>query len=141
MRVRVTITLWMALASTAAWSDTIHLKNGRIILADHVQEKGNHYEYDIGYDSYAIPKSVVDHIDTGGMPAHSAANTKTVGDLPTFTPADSLRNEGDLQARIIKDGKVDPDALSSLEGKGNAELGATANFIAGKSEFEHGNIE
>jgi tetratricopeptide (TPR) repeat protein len=140
MRVRVTIILGMTLASTVAWSDTIHLKNGRTILADHVQEKGNHYEYDIGDDSYAIPKSVVDRVDAGGMPVHSTGNTKTVGDLPTFTPADSLRNEGDLQARIIKDGKVDPDALSSLEGKGNVELGATANFIAGKSEFEHGNI-
>jgi tetratricopeptide (TPR) repeat protein len=140
MRVRVTIILGMALASTVVWSDTIHLKNGRTILADHVQEKGNHYEYDIGDDSYAIPKSVVDRVDAGGMPVHSAGSTKTVGDLPTFAPADSLRNEGDLQSRIIKDGKVDPDALSSLEGGGNAELGATANFIAGKSEFEHGNI-
>ena len=39
------------------------------ILADHVRENGNHYEYDIGDDSYAIPKSVVDHIEAGGMPA------------------------------------------------------------------------
>jgi len=141
MRVRVTIVLWTALASTAAWSDTIHLKNGRTILADHVEEKGNHYQYDIGDDSYAIPKSLVDHVDAGGMPAHSAGNAKTVGELPAFTPAaDSLSNEGDLQAKIIKDGKVNPDVLSSLEGKGNAELGAVANFIAGKSEFEHGNI-
>ena len=74
------------------------------------------------------------------MPSHSAGSAKPVGDLPTFTPQDSLGNEGDLQGKIIKDGKVDPDALSKLEGKGNAELGAVANFIAGKSEFEHGNI-
>ena len=140
MRVRVTIILWTALVSSAAWADTIHLKNGRTILADHVQEKGNHYEYEIGDDSYAIPKSLVDRVDAGGMPAHSGGNTKTIGDLPTFTPADSLGNEGDLQAKIVKDGKVDPDTLSSLERKGNSELGATANFIAGKSEFEHGNI-
>jgi tetratricopeptide (TPR) repeat protein len=140
MRLRVTLLVWTAFASTAALSDTIHLKNGTTILADHVQEKGNHYEYDIGDDSYAIPKSVVDRVDAGGLPVHSGANTKTVGDLPTFTPPDSLGNEGDLQAKIVKDGKVDLDALSTLEGKGNAELAAVANFIAGKSEFDHGNI-
>lgn len=140
MRFRVTFILGTLLASTAAWSDTIHLKNGRTILADHVQEKGTHYEYDIGDDSYAIPKSLVDRVDAGGMPSHSGGSAKTVSDLPTFTPTDSLSNEGDLQSKIVRDGKVDPDALSNLEGKGNAVLAAVANFIAGKSEFEHGNI-
>jgi len=144
MRARVTIFLvWVAFVSATAWSDTIHLKNGRTILADHVSESGSHYQYDVGDDSYAIPKSLVDHVDAGGMRAHLASSggtAKAVGDLPTFTPADSLAHEGDLPAKIIKDGKVDPDALSSLEGKSNAELSATADFIAGKFEFEHGNI-
>jgi tetratricopeptide (TPR) repeat protein len=144
MRARVTIFLvWVAFVSATAWSDTIHLKNGRTILADHVSESGSHYQYDVGDDSYAIPKSLVDHIDAGGLPAHLASSggtAKAVGDLPTFTPADSLAHEGDLPAKIIKDGKVDPDALSSLEGKSNAELSATADFLAGKFEFEHGNI-
>ena len=144
MRARVTIILVrVALLSATAWSDTIHLKNGRTIMADHVSESGNHYQYEVGDDSYAIPKSVVDHIDAGGMPAHlasSGGSARTVGDLPTFTPADSLAHEGDLPGKIVKDGKVDPDALSTLEGKSNAELSATANFIAGKFEFEHGNI-
>ncbi len=146
MRLRVTILfagqlalLWL-LALTGASADTIHLKNGRTILADHVRENGIHYEYDIGDDTYAILKSSVDHIDAGGMPPHGAPGGAKVGDLPTFTPADSLANEGDLVAKIIKEGKVDPDALASLESKGNAELSATAGFIAGKFEFEHGNI-
>jgi len=144
MRVRVTFVffIWTALAS-AAWAETIHLKNGRTILADQVREKGSHYEYDIGDDSYAIPKSLVDRVDAGGMPARmvsAGGATKTIADLPTFTPADSLANEGDLPAKIIRDGKVDPDVVSSLEDKGNAELSATTNFIAGKYEFERGNI-
>src|SRR5579864_1230633 len=144
MRLRVTILFTGQLASVCllalagAAADTIHLKNGRSIVADHVREKGNHYEYDIGDDSYAIPKSVVDHIDAGGMPAASGA--AKVADLPVFTPADSLANEGDLVARIIKEGKVDLAAIASLESKGNAELSATADFIAGKFELEHGNI-
>jgi len=141
MRLRVTI-LFIAMASALAGAraDTIHLKNGRTILADQVRETASHYEYDIGDDSYAIPKSVVDHVDAGGMPARPSASTANVSDLPTFTPADSLASEGDLVARIIKDGKVNPDVLASLEAKGSPSLSATADFIAGKFEFEHGNV-
>jgi tetratricopeptide (TPR) repeat protein len=145
MRLLVTIlfTIWMMLACAAVWADTIHLKNGRTILADHVRENGNRYEYDIGDDSYAIPKSSVDRVETGGMPASVAPSgtAKTAGNLPVFTPVDSLANEGELPRTIVKDGKVDSDALAKLEGKGNAELSATADFIAGKFEFEHGNID
>jgi len=128
------------LALVGASADTIHLKNGRTIVADHVRETGTHYEYDVGDDSYAIPKSSVDHVDAGGMPTLATSGAAKVGDLPSFTPADSLANEGDLVTRLIKDGKVNAEALASLEGKGNAELSATADFIAGKFEFEHGNI-
>ena len=132
----------LMLASTAASADTIHLKNGRTILADRVRENGNRYEYDIGDDSYAIPKSSVERVDAGGMPAPASSSAaKTAGDLPVFVPADSLANEGDLPKTIIKDGKVDADALSKLEGRGNSELSATADFIAGKFEFDHGNVD
>src|SRR6202167_2586791 len=144
MRLRVTILTAMMLAFVCgtAWADTIHLKNGRTILVDHVRENGNRYEYEIGDDTYAIPRSSVDHVEAGGMPVHSASSAaKSSGDLPVFTPADSLANEGDLPKTIVKDGKVDTDAVTKLESKGNAELSATADFIAGKFEFEHGNVD
>jgi len=144
MRLRVItlviLLIWLVLSLAGARADSIHLKNGRTIVADHVRENGTHYEYDIGDDSYAIPKSSVDHVDAGGLPAQSASNAAKVADLPTFTPADNLANEGDVFSKIVREGKVDPDVLSGLETKGNSELSATANFIAGKFEFEHGNI-
>ena len=99
-------TLWLLLAVAAA-ADTIHLKNGRTIVADSVREKGNRYEYDIGDDSYAIPKSSVDHIEAGGMPAPSASSAGSSGDLPVFFPVETLANVGDLPRNIIKDNKVD----------------------------------
>lgn len=139
MRLRV-ISLLLCLATAlSARADIIHLKNGRTIVADQVRENGSHYEYDIGDDSYAIPKSAVDRVETGGMPAQSSSSSK-LADLPAFTPSDSLANEGDLVGKIISEGKVNVDALQSLEAKGNAELSATADFIAGKFELEHGNI-
>jgi predicted negative regulator of RcsB-dependent stress response len=133
--------IWLGcLGLPAASADTIHLKNGRTIVADHVRENGNHYEYDIGDDSYAIPKNLVDRVEAGGMPAPASSGSTKIADLPAFTPADSLANESTVFAQIVKEGKVDPDVLTNLESKGNAELSATANFIAGKFEFDHGNI-
>jgi Peptidase MA superfamily len=146
MRPRVTILLIRQLAFvslfalTGASADTIHLKNGRTIVADHVRENGNHYQYDIGDDSYAIPKSTVDHVEAGGTPALTASGVAKVADLPSFTPADSLAHEIDLVTKIIREGKVNSEVVATLEAKGDPELSATADFIAGKFEFEHGNI-
>ena len=129
------------LASVVASAETIHLKNGRTILVDHVRENGNRYEYEIGDDSYAIPKASVERIEVGGSPFPSSSAARNSDDLPVFIPADNLRNEGDLPQAIVKDGKIDTDALAKLEGKGNAELSATVDFIAGKFEFDHGNVD
>ena len=140
MRLRVIFFLsLLRFGLCGAWADTIHLKNGRTIPADRVRENGNRYEYEIGEDTYAIPKSSVDHVEAGGLPTHSTAAAKA-GDLQTFMPADTLANEGDLIGKVIREGKVDTDALAKLESKGNAELSATADFIAGKFEFDHGNL-
>lgn len=105
-----------------------------------MREIGSHYEYDLGDDSYAIPKSLVDHVDAGVSPAHAASGSAKIADLQSFTPVDSLANESSVFVEIVKEGKVDPDVLTRLEHKGNAELSATANFIAGKFEFDHGNV-
>src|SRR5580765_6772891 len=135
----ISFVVLFAFAMIGARADTIYLKNGRKIVADSVRENGNRYEYEIGEDTYAIPKSSVDRVEAGGVPVHSAGGS-AAGDLPVFVPADSLANEGDLVGKIIKEGKVNPDALTTLESKGNAELSATAEFIAGKFEFDRGNI-
>ena len=66
----------LMLACAAASADTIHLKNGRTILADHVHENGNRYEYEIGDDNYAIPKSSVDRVEAGGKPCHCVLRSR-----------------------------------------------------------------
>jgi tetratricopeptide (TPR) repeat protein len=139
MGLRVTtFAILMSFGCLTASADTIHLKNGRTILVDHVREAGNRYEYEVGDDTYAIPKALVERIEAGGMPALSS---KSAIGLPAFNPVDNLAGEGDLPQTIVKDGKVDPDALAKLENKGNADLSATVDFIAGKFEFDHGNID
>ncbi len=132
----------MLLAAVSAPADVIHLKNGRTIWADQVREDKNkdRVEYDVGEDTYAIPKSSVDRIDAGGAaPARSgSAGTAAV---PDFTPAaPTFTHEADMAEKVIRDGKVDTEALSALEQGGNAELAATGYFLAGKHESDHGNF-
>ncbi|MGH9500940.1 MAG: peptidase MA family metallohydrolase [Terriglobales bacterium] len=115
------------------------MKNGRIIWADQVREKGARIEYDVGDDSYGIPKSLVERIDAGGAPPPS--NPSAAGDrhdLPVFVPADNLKNDPGLIGRIIPDDQVDEQQLTALEQSGNGAGIAAGYFIAGKHEFDHG---
>ena len=147
MRTPVICCLLSALLLTAAVvcasAEAIHLKNGRIIWADHVRDTGTHIEYDLGDNAYAIPKSSVDRVDAGGTPpgyASSEGSAKESHDLPDFAPADNLKNDPALIGKIIQDGRVDPDALYSLEQAGNISATAAGYFIAGKHEFDRGNL-
>jgi tetratricopeptide (TPR) repeat protein len=119
-----------ACTAVCAQAEVIHLKNGRTIWADHVRENGSHIEYDRGDDSYAIPKSLVDHIETGGVPPEYASSS--------LAPAGNLKGEDQLPDKVIHDGAVDSDALHTLES--NPPAAATGYFVAGKYEFDHGDF-
>jgi tetratricopeptide (TPR) repeat protein len=143
VRTPVILSAFLLAAVVCASAEVIHLKNGRTIWADHVRDTGTHLEYDLGDNTYAIPKSLVDRVDAGGAPpayASSEGNAKEARDLPEFAPADNLKNDPALIAKIIQDGRVDPDALYALEQAGNGPATAAGYFIAGKHEFEHGNL-
>ncbi len=137
----------MLLAALSAPADVIHLKNGRTIWADNVRElksredpNKDRIEYDVGEDTYAIPKSSVERIDSGGSaPARSGSGAAAA--VPDIAPpAPTFTHEGDVTEKIIRDGKVDPEALAAVVQEGNAELSATGYFLAGKHESEHGNF-
>jgi tetratricopeptide (TPR) repeat protein len=143
MRGRAIILLLVSSFVTAhAAADVIHLKNGRTIWADEVRDKGTRVEYDVGDDSYAIPKSSIDHIESGGMPPQFGGGGNGGGThaVPDFTPPDTAKVDANLLGKIIHDGSVDPDALTSIEQQGNAKATAMGYFIAGKYELEHGNF-
>lgn len=122
-------------------ADVIYLKNGHTIWADQAREKGSHVEYDVGENTFAVPKSAVDHIATGGMPPQYGGSEPQSGsrDVPAFSPTDNLSNSVQLTQQIIRDGKVNADALSSLEA-GDPHAAAAGYFIAGKYEFDHGDF-
>jgi len=128
------------LAALPSPADVIHLKNGRVIWADQVRENKDRVEYDLGEDTYAIPKSSVERIEAGGVaPVHAGSGAAPT--IPDITPpAPSFNHEADVAEKVIRDGKVDSDALSSLGQASNPELAATAYFLAGKHESDHGNF-
>jgi tetratricopeptide (TPR) repeat protein len=137
------VILLLAIASCAAagFADVIHLKNGRRIWADSVREEGTHVQYEVGDNSYAIPKASVERIEEGGVPPEFRSSSATdKPEVPSFVPSDDLRSEGDLPAKVIRDGHVDSDSLTSLEHTAKPEIAAAAYFIAGKHEFESGNL-
>jgi len=140
--VRVLSLILVLLASRSASADVIHLKNGRTIWADQVREdkSKNRVEYDVGEDTYAIPSSAVDRIETGGaMPAR--AGSGPAAGVPDFSPpTPTFDHEGDIAGRVIGDGKVNVEALASLERTANPEVVAIGYFLAGKHEADHGNF-
>lgn len=128
------------LATLPASADVIHLKNGRTIWADQVRQNKDRIEYDLGEDTYAIPKASVDHIDAGGV-APVRGGSGASANVPDITPAaPTFTHEADVAEKVIRDNKVDTDALASLSQSGNAEVAATAYFLAGKHESDHGNF-
>lgn len=135
--------VFLTVAAPCATADVIHLKNGRTIWADHVRETGSRVEYDVGDDSYAISKSSVERVEAGGVApqyASSAQGNRDVSAMPSLAPSETVRGESSLADKIIREHKVDVDALTALEQQGDAAATGAAYFIAGKFEFEKGNF-
>lgn len=121
----------------SAQADIIHLKNGRSIFADSAHEKNGKVEYQIGDDTYAIPKTSVDRIDAGGAPLRASASPRE--DIAIAPPVEDISRSSEVQTKLFRDGKVDPSALHEIESSGNSELIAAAFYVAGRSEYNNGN--
>jgi tetratricopeptide (TPR) repeat protein len=133
--------LFGAAAAGPATAEVIHLKNGRTIWADHVRESGSRLEYEVGDSTFAISKDLVERVDSGA-PALAASSQSPSGQNTTDLPAPvQIENRNlDLTEKVIRDGKVDSDALSALEEAGNSGQAAAGYLAAGRHEFEHGNF-
>ncbi|MBV9482007.1 MAG: hypothetical protein JO249_14820 [Acidobacteria bacterium] len=129
-------------AAVLGHADVIHLKNGRTIWADHVRQTGSHVEYEVGDSTYAVPQSLVDRVEAGGVPPQFASSNgpKADQDIPAVVPQAELQAGADLPSKLIRDGHIDKDALRSVEDSSQPEITAAAYFIAGKHEFDYGNF-
>jgi tetratricopeptide (TPR) repeat protein len=109
------VCLLLALSCTSS-ADTIYLKNGRKILADVVKEKGDRLEYSVGDDTYAIPKSSIDHVESGvGAPESAGSASVNIAAPKSGKIADAA-----------PEGKITPERLAQLEASGNKQTLAQA---------------
>lgn len=148
MRALAAIAIALAVASPLA-ADIIHLKNGSTIVADNVRESDGRVHYEVGDNSYAIPKSVVERIEIAAKPPAPlpVASASNAASAPPRVPemavplGASIAGGDKLFAEIIHNGRVEVDALDRIERAGDRDRTAAAYFIAGRYEFDNGSRE
>lgn len=123
---------------STAHAETIHLKNGRTILADSVREVNGRVEYTIGENTFALPKSSVVSIDTGGSPVVTHSE-----DIPAVAsqPELTIHDAEEISSRLVANGKLDIDYLSELDRSGDADKATAGYWLAAQFEETHGSYE
>ena len=139
MRNAIIVIAFCCLAWRYSQADTIHLKNGRTIFADSTHEANNKVEYVVGEDTYAIPKSSVDRIDSGGAPIHSAHGSGSNVEINLAPPTETMNRAGEVESKLFRDGHINRNALNEIESMGDADLSAVAFYEAGLFEYNNGN--
>lgn len=130
----------------AAYADKIVLKNGRKIIAYNVVEDGDKVRYETSAGQLALPKSIVDHIEKGGLmplmgsPAAAAASLNLELPEPVATAG-----ETEIDKNAVHDGSVDRNYINNLEnGAGGGEKAvqvARALLAASRFEMAKGDLE
>ena len=133
---------------TPALADKIVLKNGRLIVANNVKEDGDKVRYETSAGELSIPKSIVDHVEKGGLmpmmasPAEAAANLNMAP-----PPVEATANAAEIDQAAVHDGAIDRDYIARLEGVargGNArasQKAALAHHAAAQFELAHGDVD
>src|SRR5579863_5131320 len=84
-----------AAVPVVASADTIYLKNGRKITAEHVVQENGQVSYETPEGMLSLPASIVDHVVRDAAPLESAAGTTRdrAANLP-IAPPDALAQTG-----------------------------------------------
>ena len=112
------------------------MKNGDVIYADQVEENGDRVRYEVGDNSYTIPKSSVERILAGTR----AGSIARPADVPKFTPETQVRGEQHLLDQIVPQHEVDRSVLREVESRGSEKDTAVAYYVAAKTEYEAGQL-
>ena len=132
---------WLTLAllgggAISAPAEVIRLKGGDVIYVDSVKEGANRVEYSIGDDTYAIPRSRVQSIETGVRPQSTPPHSQA--EIAAYTPDTTTVGDGPLLGKIVREGNVDRFALASIALQHNAKQTAAAFYLAGKLDYLSG---
>ena len=131
-------------------ADTIVLKNGRRITAMSVVEEGDKVKYLTSAGELSLPKSIVDHIERGGVAPMAGSPGATAASL-TIAPPELRAAEGggteEVERLAVHDGSVDRQYMAKLEseaGSGTQRArfnAAVGHHAAALFEFSRGDTE
>src|SRR6267154_4865403 len=136
------------LVAREARADTIVLKNGRRMAAISVAVEGDKVRYLTSAGELALPKSIVDHIEKGGlgqMPASPSAGAANLAITPP-TVEDSGANAA-VESGAVHNGVVDRDFLAAMASEaqsgapGATPKAALANRAVRQFELSRGDME
>jgi hypothetical protein len=143
------LVIWLFLGSSLAEADTIVLKNGRRIVALSVVEEGGKVRYQTAAGELSLPKSIVDHIERGGVlpvvPGESAANLAITP--PAMEPPGATGIAGEIERAVVHGGSIDWTYLAKLENEarsGDATakmMAAVGHHAAAMFELNRGDME
>jgi tetratricopeptide (TPR) repeat protein len=138
----------MLLAAAAARADKIVLKNGRKIVAYNVVEDGDKVRYETPAGEMALPKSIVDHIERGGLLPVTESPAEAAASLNMAPPAmEPTAGAAEIDHGAVHDGAIDREYITRLEteahgGIANAnERAALAHHAASQFELSKGDLE
>jgi tetratricopeptide (TPR) repeat protein len=139
---------FLLILSTAARADTIVLKNGRRITALKVVEEGDRVKYETSAGQLSLPKSIVDHIEHGGIASIAETRSGAGAEITITPPLMELSDpEGAIARGAIHDGVIDRDFIAKLDGEARSgspeanENAAVAHHDAAQFELQHGDME
>ena len=124
-------------------ADTILLKNGRSIQADSAVERNGRVEYTIGESTFTIPGSLVEKIDTAA-PLNGLIGATSPAPLPApprMDPALQFGNFDEIEARIIRNGAIDDDAIAAIDKQKDPAVSAAAHWVAARYARDHGELK
>lgn len=127
-------------------ADTIVLKNGRRIIALSVSVEGDKVRYETPSGSLTLPKSIVDHIETGGagFVSEAAASNFAMAQPPLAPLAFS---DSEIEQNTVRSGSIDRTFVAKLENearsgsKSSQQAAAVAHHVAAKFEMGRGDVD
>jgi tetratricopeptide (TPR) repeat protein len=149
MRLCVCLAVGLSLFATKdARADTIVLKNGRRIEALSAEVQGDKVRYLTEAGELALPKSMVDHIEKGGLAEVPGSAGAGAANLPITPPSiEATSANAAVESGAVHDGAVDRGFLAALvsearSGAGGAnEKAALAYHAAAQFELSRGDME
>jgi tetratricopeptide (TPR) repeat protein len=135
------------LMATAVFADTIVLKNGRRITAFNVSDTGDKIHYETSAGELTLPKSIVDHIEKGGMVAMPGTPGSDAAHLAISSPGlEPDAGGSEIEHGAVHDGAIDRAYIAKLEGDARGagpggKAAAIAHHAAAMFELAQGDTE